>query len=801
MDTTTEGTSIAGRGGLTAVQRRVAAGSELALGPEEGTDAAVVVSGQGAVAVDAGWHALGPGDVVQLDGSGNTAVRSTGPGDLVLVTLSVGSGPPRHDGRPPRVHSPDGAAFAPAFGIEVASIAGLSGRASLEVGLAYARIAAGGETTPHHHDETEAFVIVDGEGTVVRDGAGHALGPGSVVEVEPFQDHALRNAGDRELLFVDLYWRDAARAASAALARDRERFGERPVFIFSSPPTPNGDLHLGHLSGPYLAADVYRRFQRLNGVDAYHLLFTDDYQSYVAGRARANGITPEEVVAHCAAEIRATLDLMDIPLDEHFGTSTAPGYREGLLAFFERLAAAPSLSSRADPALVDASTGDYLYEVDVSGACPTCGAGTGGNLCEECGEPNLCHDLVRPRSALSDATPRVEDVERLSLPLHEFRGVVLDHHRRGRGSPRLQDLARRVFARPRLDLAVTHPATWGVAAPAPAGSDRVVWAWVGMAYAFLHGIERLGRRLRRGWQASDPQPEWKIVHFFGYDNSFYHSILCPALYAIAFPDWVPDIEYNVNEFYLLDDAKFSTSRRHAIWGKDVLSADTVDAVRYYLALTRGEVERTRFLLGEFHDVTGARLTGVWQGWLHDLGRRVADGFAGRAPDAGSWTPLHRAFLGRLQTRLERVSLLYGSGAFALNEVVREIDGLVDEAVRFSRQHATLAADAALADERRTVIALELAAARLLAQVTAPVMPRFSARLASALGGGAVDSWPEVVTLLPPGSAVDLAGTVFFRAGAGTPEPAVLAGALDLAQAAVHLRPPLDALTHHPGGDE
>lgn len=766
MDTKTSETR-----GLTAVRLTVAARGELVLGPEGGADLAVVVAGEGTLAMEGAPRPVGPGDVLQLAGSGAHALHATGSGDLdlVLVTLPVGPGP-RADGRAPRLHSPREAAFSPAFGIEVASI-GHEG----DVGLAYARIAAGGATTPHHHDETEAFVIVHGKGEVVRDGANHPIGAGSVVEVEPFQDHEVRNAGTGELLFLDLYWRDAARASSAARASDRGRFGDRPVLIFSSPPTPNGDLHIGHLSGPYMAADVYRRFQRLNGVDAHHLLLTDDYQSYVAGRARADGTTPQEVAARYAAEIRATLELMDIPLDEHFSTSTAPGFREGALAFFDRIAAHPALSVRRDPALVDARSGDYLYEVDVSGTCPTCGSSTGGNLCEECGEPNVCADLVRPHSALSDAEPRVVDLERLSLPLHEFSDLVLDHYRRGKASPRLLDLARRVFARPRLDLAVTHPGTWGLAAPGR--RDQVVWDWVNVAYAYLYAIERLGRRLGRDWRASSPRPEWKIVHFFGYDNTFYHTMLCPVLYSLAYPAWVPDIDYNVNEFYLLDDAKFSTSRRHAIWGKELLSADTVDAVRYYVALTRGEVERTTFRVDEFRRVTESRLAGAWQGWLSDLGRRVVtDAFGGRAPDAGSWSPLHRAFLGRLQMRLERITLSYGAAGFALNDAMREIDGLVDDAARFSRYHATLARDAANADEHRTVIALELAAARLLAQVTAPVMPRFSARLARALGAGAVDAWPDVVTLVDPGSAVDLAGTVFFgQAAVSELEPAVPAG--------------------------
>ena len=125
---------------------------------------------------------------------------------------------------------------------------------------------------------------------------------------------------------------------------------------------------------------------------------------------------------------------------------------------------------------------------------------------------------------------------------------------------------------------------------------QVIWVWLELGFGFIYGIETLGRKLGKDWSVADPQDDWKIVHFLGYDNTFYHSIFSPALYKIASPGWTPDIDYNVNEFYLLDGDKFSTSRRHVIWGKDILTPDNVDAIRFYLSLTRPETRRTNFTL-------------------------------------------------------------------------------------------------------------------------------------------------------------------------------------------------------------
>ncbi|MFD8144117.1 class I tRNA ligase family protein [Streptomyces sp. NPDC059708] len=653
-----------------------------------------------------------------------------------------------------------------AFGIDMSGVEGLG------TGAGWGRVAPGRATDDHRHDETELFVIVSGRGEFLIDGERHEAAPGTVVLFEPFESHVLRNTADdaTDLVFFTQYWRDARRAAEAAAAPARTGFGDRPVFVFSTPPTPNGDLHLGHLAGPYLGADAFTRFQRMNGTEAYHLTGSDDHQSYVLGAARRGGRTPAETAAHHSAEIAETLRLMDIPLDQYTVTGGDPGYREGLRAFFSRIVASGGIAVTAHDALYDALTGEYLYEGDVTGGCPGCGATTSGNLCEECGEPNTVADLADPRSASTGGAPRPAPAARWTLPLHAHADDVRAHHRRGRVPARLRELADRLFRRPALDLPLSHPSGWGVEPRERDTDGQVIWVWPEMSYGFLHGIQSLGTRLGRPWRADRPAPDWKIVHFFGYDNSFYHSVLYPVLYRLAHPGWTPDIDYHVNEFYLLEGEKFSTSRRHAIWGKELLTPDTVDAVRYFLAATRPEGLRTDFRRTAYEETLAHTLIGTWQQWLTDLGARVAKHHGGRAPDAGNWTPEHTAFLARLGTRLDAVTGALGNDSFSLTQAAAELDGIVRDTVRFTRAEGLLTDTPGWEDENRTAVALELAAARLLAHAAAPVMPRFAARLAAALGAGAPRTWPRTVELLTPGSAVDLADAVFFQPSADTAEP-------------------------------
>lgn len=649
-----------------------------------------------------------------------------------------------------------------AFGIEMSSVEGLG------VHAGWGRVGPGAASLSDQHDETEFLVFVAGTGELTVDGRTHPARPGTVALFEPFESHTITNTGATDLIFFTQYWRDSARARASALSRTRANHTDRPQFVFSTPPTPNGDLHLGHLSGPYLGADVYVRYQRLIGNRAWHLTGSDDFQSYVAAVAARDHTTPAEVAAHYSAEIAAILTAMDIEVDQFYVTSVAEGYPEGLQRFFTRLVDSGYVTPKATPALVDSATGEYLYEVNVAGICPGCAHPTSGNICEECGEPNLVADLADPTSNISDTTPKHAEVERYTLPLHEFADAVADHHRLGRVPVRLRELAQRVFARDTLDLPVSHPSDWGVR---PCGDDldgQVIWVWPEMSYGFLHGIKRLGADLGESWSPEVPSPDWKIVHFFGYDNSFYHSILYPVLYRLAFPEWNPDIDYHVNEFYLLQGQKFSTSRRHAIWGKEILTPDTVDAVRYYLSRTRPEGERTDFRRAEFDRARADTLVGQWEEWLSGLGDRVDRQFNGVVPDAGTWTGEHTAFLARLSLRLDEVTAALNPEGFSLTCAATALDGLVTDVRAFSRQQSALAQVDRWSSEARTAIALELAAARLLATASAPLMPRFSAKLAAALGIPAIETWPDTADLVEPGSRCTLSGTRFFRTD-GPPE--------------------------------
>ncbi|MER8557013.1 class I tRNA ligase family protein, partial [Mesorhizobium sp. M1217] len=294
------------------------------------------------------------------------------------------------------------------------------------------------------------------------------------------------------------------------------------------------------------------------------------------------------------------------------------------------------------------------------------------------------------------------------------------------------------------------------------------WVWPEMAFGFLYNIQALGRLLGRDWKAEMPGNDWQIVHFFGFDNSFYHALLYPALYAEVFSHWTPRIHYHVNEFYLLDGKKFSTSCRHAVWGKEVLSPETVDVVRLHLGLTRPEGERTDFTLDALRRTENEVFQGIWLNWLDALNQEIKQDFAGRVPDAGDWNPVDRAFFARIEIYRVAMERTYSDEGFSVRRAAAQVCDFVRDCVIYRRAQDYAAARRFYPARNRTSLALQTTAAAILAPTLAPLMPRFARTLARGIDGVSTETWPRSVQRLAPGMRFDLGPVLVFYAKSGNP---------------------------------
>jgi methionyl-tRNA synthetase len=514
-----------------------------------------------------------------------------------------------------------------------------------------------------------------------------------------------------------------------------------PRLIVPSPPTPNGPLHLGHLAGPYLLADVLRRFSLARGVPAQVVCLLDDHQSYIADRALVEGGRPDELAARFGDEIGRSLAAFGAEPDARISSSRDPAYQAAVCERFERLRGEGKLELRDGDVLWCEACDHSLYDAYVTGGCPVCGTPSWGGFCEACNAAFDSAELTSPRCDHCERPAVRRRAERLVFPIRPYAVALADYHGRTRLSPKLRALAARWLDLDRSPH-VTQLGTWGLRVDGLDGQILSPWFEVALAGPYLR--ERFA-------------PGGEVTCAFGYDNAYLYLVLDPAV-ALALGA-APAAELCANEFLMLDGAKMSTSRNRALAADAVLSRVPADLVRLYLAKVRPEGAPSHVSVPVAQAFLVA-VTRVWQAWLARLGAMVAAEASGRAPAAAVPTHEQAQFLEQVTGFIERARRGYGAGS--LVEASGAVHDLVERAVAFGSAQANLAGIPGLAAQRATGLAVELAAALALARIAAPIMPGFAAQLARCLGESDL-AWPEGVDPLPEGRPVALAGVQFFPA--------------------------------------
>lgn len=617
----------------------------------------------------------------------------------------------------------------------------------------------------HSHHEAETFIVVEGR-AVARVGKDErTVEAGDVIYVPPFEPHSLSNLGQlHRLVVVKLWWEDSA-APRLPTAPSPAAHGE--VLVTATPPTPNGDLHLGHLSGPYLSADVHTRYLRSIGRRARYLSGIDDHQSYVALRAEQLGEDPVDTADRFGAAMVTTLAAADAAPDHLARPRQSHTYEQVVREFFTRLHADGKIVARETPSLRCEAEDRYLFEAYVVGGCPHCGEMTGGNACEDCGRPNDCAELIEPRCRSCGGRASIESSVRLYFPLAPFGEELSRYHQDARMPPHLRVLCEGMIADGLPDICVSHPVPWGTRVPVEGFNDHSIYVWFEMAAGYLAATDELVRRDNplSGWRDVWCHDDVDVVQFFGYDNGYFHAVLFPALWLAYDPSIRPPRTFVVNEFLLLDGAKFSTSRNHALWGHDILSRYPSDGLRFCLARVSPEIEQTNFTLDLLERTMTDELDNRWRPWLGGLTTVVRERFGGRAPSTGVWTEGQQQFYRGLVELVNEVGRAYAAASFSLQRASVALSRIVGLAARFRAGESHWSHAPGRGAEYRTAVALELAAARAVCVAAAPLLPTFAARLWRELGFAPLDGalpWAPVGALVPPGQHIGELGAALVR---------------------------------------
>lgn len=455
---------------------------------------------------------------------------------------------------------------------------------------------------------------------------------------------------------------------------------ERPVLVLGPNPTPNGGMHLGHIAGPYLAGDVYARYQRLLGRKVVFSTGTDDSQTYVIATAARAGIDPHQLCAESTVLIHDALRAIGISFDG-FGPFDQ-AYQDSVLTFFSELHAAGKFRLKTVKLPYLERTGEYVVEGLIEGECPTCLASSRGGLCETCCHPNNFDEMVVHSTIDKSELPTIREATIMVFPLEEYREELTAYHEAWAPywRPHLTQMVREILAKPLPDMPITFPISWGMKAPFPETQGQVLNAWLELMPAGMYTTAYAARQL--GWDARPGElfergTGMRMVHFLGFDNAFFFTIPHIALLMAhgdryIRPEWIIN-----NEFYELESEKFSTSKGHVVSVQDLLAQVPRDVARLYLALTAPEYQRTTFSRAGLDKVADNQLVGPWNRIAGILGKAVANA------DSGTPLPVPAAARDRVRAMVERFGVTFEMPGYSLTRsaqtVLVQIDRLAGHA--------------------------------------------------------------------------------------------------------------------------
>jgi len=553
------------------------------------------------------------------------------------------------------------------------------------------------------------------------------------------------------------------------------------IMVTAALPYANGPVHLGHLAGAYLPADLFSRYQRMKGQDVVFVCGSDEMGVAIMVRARNEGIDPQDLVDRYHPMIEKAFAGFGMSFD-HYGRTTSPVHAETSQDFFRTLARKDVFALKTEEQLYDPEAGIFLADRFVVGTCPTCGNENAyGDQCEKCGSTLSPKELINPRSTLSDATPELRETTHFYLPLGDFQDRLdqwIGTHPEWK--PNVLGQVRSWLNDGLKDRAITRDVPWGVPVPKDVAEElgidaegKVIYVWFDAPIGYISDTKEWA--MSQGdpdawkpyWQADDT----RLVHFIGKDNIVFHCLMFPAM-LMAHGDYTLPENVPANEFLNIEGDKLSTSRNWAVWLHEYLEDFEPDLLRYALATMLPETKDADFNWSEFQTRVNSELADVLGNFVNrtlTFAARFADG---KVPELVDPSDADKAALEELATFPDRIGKAYDT--YRNREAVFETMALARLGNKYFNDtepwHTRKSDPQACANTIH--VSLQICAS--LSVLMEPALPFSSARLRGMLNlegvrasvpGGAAEGigWDDAgKSLLQPGHALGEAGILFTK---------------------------------------
>ncbi len=390
------------------------------------------------------------------------------------------------------------------------------------------------------------------------------------------------------------------------------------TLVTTALPYANGPVHLGHLAGVYLPADIYVRYKRLKGEDIIHIGGSDEHGVPITITAEREGISPQEVVDRYHSMNLAAFQKCAISFD-YYGRTSSRVHHVTSQEFFSEIEQKGIFKKKTEQQFFDSKAGRFLSDRYVTGTCPVCGSlEANGDQCEQCGTHLSPLELINPKSKLSDATPELRETMHWYFPLGRFQSAleeyVTAHEEDWR--PNVINYSRTWLKQGLNDRAITRDLGWGIKVPLDTAeaSGKVLYVWFDAVLGYISFTREWAAELGRPelWKEYWQNPECRLVNFIGKDNVVFHTLMFPSI-LMAWNEGRQSGCYNLadnvpaSEFMNFEGRKFSKSRNYAVYLGEFLEKFPADTLRYSIAMNYPENKDTDFSWQDFQNRTNGEL--------------------------------------------------------------------------------------------------------------------------------------------------------------------------------------------------
>lgn len=540
--------------------------------------------------------------------------------------------------------------------------------------------------------------------------------------------------------------------------------------ITAALPYTNGPIHIGHLAGVYVPADIYARYLRLRGKDVIFICGSDEHGVPITIKAKKEGVTPQDVVDKYHAIIKTSFEDFGISFDNYSRTS-AKIHHDTAQEFFTTLYEKGEFVEEITEQLYDEEANQFLADRFVVGTCPKCGYEEAyGDQCEKCGSSLNATDLINPKSAITGNAPTLKQTKHWFLPLdqHEtfLKEWILEGHKKD-WKPNVYGQVKSWIDDGLRPRAVTRDLDWGIPVPLKDADGKVLYVWFDAPIGYISSTKEWAAREGKDWEPYWKDENTKLVHFIGKDNIVFHCIIFPSMLkaegSFILPDNVP-----ANEFLNLEGNKLSTSKNWAVWLPEYLKdfPDQQDVLRYALTANAPETKDNDFTWKDFQARNNNELVAIFGNFINRVVVLTDKYYDGIVPEPADYTDVDQEALASLRAYPEVIAS--SIERYRFREASQELLNLARLGNKYLADEEPW--KLVKTDETRTktimFVALQLSAG--LATLSAPFLPFTSEKLKTILNlhdGEKDNSWYDISTkevLLSTGHAIGKAELLFSK---------------------------------------